>query len=43
MAHENLKQLESIYLQLNNAYYNGDKYNMRLLFKTLQTNFLNIT
>ncbi len=39
MTHEELKQLESIYLQLNNAYYNGDKYNMKLLFDNFTKQF----
>jgi hypothetical protein len=39
MIHEELKQLESIYLQLNNAYYNGDKYKMKSLFDNFTKQF----
>ena len=31
MIHEELKQLESIYLQLNDAFYNEDEYKMKIL------------
>ena len=39
MIHEELKQLESIYLQLNNAYYNRDKYKMKSLFDNFTKQF----
>lgn len=39
MTHGELIQLESIYLQLNNAYYNGDKCNMRILFDNFTKQF----
>ena len=39
MIHEELKQLESIYLQLNDAFYNEDEYKMKILFNEFINNF----
>ncbi len=39
MTHEELIQLECIYQQLDNAYHNGDKCNMRILFDNFTKHF----
>ena len=39
MIHEELKQLESIYLLLNDAFYNEDENKMKILFNEFINNF----
>ena len=39
MIHEELKQLENIYLLLNDAFYNEDENKMKILFNEFINNF----